>query len=148
MPVIRVDNQQSAIPRPLLVVRLRKPSSGRGSKSRTIKPRDYRTVRAITPDLLWSYVSERVVDKNGKLGGLKYAILSSDHWPKWLRLRVKSEDQAARLTGIELEPAWSESLAQQITDMERRAKRRWRHNEVLSRPPKRVRNPADDILVF
>lgn len=153
MPVIRVDSQHSPIPRPLLVVKTRIKSSS-GSKSRVIKPRQIYAVTAITPDLLWSYIKVRQsgrhsITRKPVLLGLKYAILWPNQWPEWLHARVKSEDLAAKLMGIKLEPAWSESIARRLMVLDRRANERWRFeskdDSTTARP---VRNPADDILEF
>ena len=127
MPMTRVDNQQSPIPRPLLVVRSTNMRSF-GRRKPTWKERTYRSVRAITPDLLWTYIREPKFGRNA-LGhlvwiGPKYGIVRPHRWPKWLQARVKSEDLAAQLTGIELEPAWSEALEQRIELLERRADRK------------------------
>lgn len=156
MPVIHVDNQQSPIPRPLLVVRTRNKSRSSSRKRKDVfsVPSNYHSVRAITPDLLWSYISERVVglDPNTKrsvLRGLKYAILWPNQWPEWLHARVKSEDLAAKLIGVDLEPAWTQSIAHQLMDMERRANNRWRfESDDDSLPASRVRNPAEDLLGY
>jgi hypothetical protein len=153
MPVIRVDNQQSSIPRPLLVVKTRNKSSSR-SKSPVIKSREIYAVKAITPDLLWSYIKVREsgrdpITRKPVLRGLKYAILWPNQWPKWLHARVKSEDLAAKLTGIELEPAWSASIARRLIDLDGRANNRWCfESEDDSPPASRVRNPAEDLLGY
>lgn len=152
MPVIRVDNQQSPIPRPLLVVKTR--NKGRKKKVGPIRRREIHAVKAITPDLLWSYIKERETGRNPftkkpVLLGLKYAILWPNQWPEWLHQRVKAEDLAAELMGIRLEPAWTQAIANQLIDMDRRANDRWRWDRGEDLPPaSRVRNPADDILEF